>query len=233
MLARYFSLFLDDPALAVIAIGATCASLIVAITFHEFSHSLVATRLGDDTPRRNRRLTLNPAAHFDLMGAIMLLVVGFGWSKPVPVDPSQLRVGRRAGMAAVALAGPFANVIVAALVFQAARVAALALPGGLGAPLADDSIVGFVIFEIVYWNLLLAAFNLIPIPPLDGFRVALGVLPSAAANRLARLEPFGIFALLGLVFIGSWLPGPHLLQRIIEPMMKALGFVALGGQAAW
>ena len=233
MLARYFSLFLDDPALAIFLFAATCASLVVAVTFHEFSHSLVATRLGDQTSRRLGRLTLNPLSHFEWLGALMLLLVGFGWGKPVPVDAGRLRVGARAGMATVALAGPFANVVIAALVFQVSRIAALTLPGGLSAPVVGDPMLSTVISEVVRWNLLLAAFNLLPIAPLDGFRVALGVLPRAAANQFARLEPFGIFILLGVVFIGGWIPGPSVLQRIVEPLMKALGFIALGGQAAW
>ncbi len=233
MIFRYFNLFRDDPALAVLAFAATCISLIVAVTFHEYSHSLVATRLGDHTSRRLGRLTLNPLSHFEWLGALMLLLVGFGWGRPVPVDASRLRVGARAGMAAVALAGPFANVVIAALVFQASRITALALPGGLGAPVVGGPMLGVVISEVVYWNLLLAAFNLLPIAPLDGFKVALGVLPRTIANQFARLEPFGIFILLGVVFIGSWIPGPSVLQRVVEPMMKALGFIALGGQAAW
>ena len=233
MLFRYYRIFLDDPALAFLLFAATCASLVVAVTFHEFSHSLVATRLGDHTSRRLGRLTLNPLSHFEWLGALMLLLVGFGWGRPVPVDATRLRVGARAGMAAVALAGPFANVVIAALVFQASRITALALPGGLGTPVAGGPTLSVVISEVVYWNLLLAAFNLLPIAPLDGFKVALGILPRAAATHFARLEPFGIFILLGVVFMGSWIPGPSLLQRIVEPMMKALGFIALGGQAAW
>ena len=233
MLFRYYRIFLDDPALAVLLFAATCASLVVAVTFHEFSHSLVATRLGDHTSRRLGRLTLNPLSHFEWVGALMLLLAGFGWGRPVPVDAARLRVGARAGMAAVALAGPFANVVIAALVFQASRIAALALPGGLSAPVVGDAILGLVISKIVDWNLLLAAFNLLPIAPLDGFKVALGVLPRAAANHFARLEPYGIYILLGVVFLGSWIPGPSVLQRVVEPMMKALGLIALGGQAAW
>ena len=233
MIFRYFNLLRDDPALAFLLFAATCASLVVAVTFHEFSHSLVATRLGDHTSRRLGRLTLNPLSHFEWLGALMLLLVGFGWGRPVPVDATRLRVGVRSGMAAVALAGPFSNVVIAALVFQASRVAELALPAALSTPVAGVPLLSLVISEIVYWNLLLAAFNLLPIAPLDGFRVALGVLPRAAANQFARLEPFGIFILLGVVFLGSWIPGPSVLQRIVEPMMKGLGFVALGGQSAW
>ena len=233
MLARYYSIFRDDPTLALLLFGATCVSIVVAVTFHEFSHSLVATRLGDHTSRRLGRLTLNPLSHFEWLGALMLFLVGFGWGRPVPVDASRLRVGARAGMAVVALAGPFANVIVAALVFQASRIAELALPAVIGAPVLGDSTLSLVLREIVYLNLLLAAFNLLPIAPLDGFKVALGVLPRAVAEPFARLEPYGVFILLGLVFLGSWIPGPSVLQRVVEPMMKVLGFVAFGGQAAW
>ena len=233
MLARYYSIFREEPALALFLFAATCVSLIVAVSFHEFSHSLVATRLGDHTSRRLGRLTLNPLSHFEWLGALMLLLVGFGWGKPVPVDAARLRVGARTGMAAVALAGPFANLIVAALVFQASRIAALALPDGLSAPVVGDPMLSVVLNEIVYWNLLLAAFNLLPVAPLDGFKVALGILPRAAANAFARLEPYGVFILLGLILIGNWLPGPPILESIVVPVMKALAFVALAGQASW
>ncbi len=198
-----------NVSLATIIAGAV--ALLVGLTFHEFSHAYVADELGDRQPRAMGRLTLNPLAHVDPIGALMLLVAGFGWAKPVMVNPAALRGGRRS-MALVAFAGPLANIAVAVAFAVVYRVINL---GG-------DAI-GFVpalIGLIVQLNILLAIFNLLPIPPLDGYNVALAYLPSAQALLLRRYAPYGVIVLLLLIF----LPGSPLraLLSLSRPITQVL-----------
>jgi Zn-dependent protease len=171
---------------------AAIVALLVGLTFHEFSHAFVADGLGDHRPRAMGRLTLNPLAHIDPIGAIMLLVAGFGWAKPVLVNPYALRTGR-SGMAMVAAAGPVANVIVAV---------AFAITFRVLDTLGFDS--GFAprfVELVVRLNILLAIFNLIPIPPLDGYNVLLTFLPPRQALTLQRYAPYGVIVLLLLVLL--------------------------------
>ena len=172
-------------------------ALVVGLTFHEFSHAAVADSLGDHRPRAMGRLTLNPLPHIDPLGAIMLVVAGFGWAKPVMINPVALRNGRT-GLAMVAAAGPIANVVVAVLAAVLFRVLDLA---GVGA-----TTVMTIIAWVVLLNMTLAVFNLLPIPPLDGYNVALAFLPPRQALFLSRYGQYGVFILLGLVllnYIGS------------------------------
>ncbi|HEX9610047.1 MAG TPA: site-2 protease family protein [Candidatus Limnocylindria bacterium] len=165
-------------------------ALLVGLTFHEFSHALMADRLGDRQPRAMGRLTLNPLPHIDPIGALMLLLAGFGWAKPVMVNPYALRDGPRS-MAVVAAAGPIANVVVAtgfAAVFRLLDLAGV--EGGFAFGLVAN---------IVFLNILLALFNLIPIPPLDGYNVALAFLPPRQALTLQRYAPYGVIVLLVLI----------------------------------
>jgi len=184
---------------------AAAVALLVGLTFHEFSHALVADNLGDRRPRAMGRLTLNPIAHVDPIGALMLVVAGFGWAKPVMVNPAALRGGRRS-MALVAFAGPIANVVVAtvfAVVFRAMDLAGISNGFALN-----------LVALIVQLNILLAIFNLIPIPPLDGYNVALAYLPSRQALIVQQYAPYGVIALLLLIFI----PG--------SPLRAILGLAA-------
>lgn len=167
-------------------------ALLVGLTFHEFSHALLADQLGDHRPRAMGRLTLNPLPHIDPIGALMLVVAGFGWAKPVMVDPSALRGGRR-GMATVAFAGPVANVAVAVAFAIVYRV--LDLGGVQGGFFLN--LVGL----IVQLNILLAIFNLIPIPPLDGYNVLLAFLPPRQAMVVRQYAPYGVIILLLLVLL--------------------------------
>ncbi|MBA3586891.1 MAG: site-2 protease family protein [Chloroflexi bacterium] len=184
---------------------AGAVALLVGLTFHEFSHALVADTLGDRRPRAMGRLTLNPIAHVDPIGALMLVVAGFGWAKPVMVNPAALRGGRRS-MALVAFAGPIANVVVAtvfAVVFRAMDLAGISNGFALN-----------LVALIVQLNILLAIFNLIPIPPLDGYNVALAYLPSRQALIVQQYAPYGVIVLLLLIFI----PG--------SPLRTILGLAA-------
>jgi Zn-dependent protease len=180
--------------------------VILAITLHEAAHGFVAWRLGDDTAYRMGRVTFNPLRHIDLFGtivmpALLLLASGgrvlFGYAKPVPVRFSRLRKPRR-DMVLVAAAGPGINLAMAMAAAMALRPA-MALPGDAGPWVANNLING------VWINVLLCVFNLLPIPPLDGGRVAAGLLPPALARPYARLEPVGILIVLACVFLLPWL----------------------------
>jgi Zn-dependent protease len=172
-------------------IAGIAVALVVGITFHEFSHAFIADQLGDHRPRALGRVSLNPVAHIDPVGALVFVLAGFGWGKPVPVNIYALRPGR-IGMAFVAAGGPIANVIVAVLAGVSYRVAELAGAGGF---LLDIG------FWVVYFNLVLAVFNLIPIPPLDGYNALLAFLPPRSAFAIQRYAPYGIMVLLLLVLL--------------------------------
>jgi len=164
-------------------------ALLIAAPFHEFAHGYAADRLGDPTPRRAGRLTLNPLAHLDPLGTILLVLTGFGWAKPVPIDPGNFPDWRR-GLITVAAAGPIANVVLAILFglpFKLGLVAA-------GSPLARP------LFVIVFINAVLAVFNLIPVPPLDGSKIMIGLLPGQLGIAYARLQAYGVMILIGLIY---------------------------------
>lgn len=193
--------------------------LLFAITLHEASHGFVARRYGDRTAEMLGRLTLNPVKHIDPIGtilvpAVMLLLSGFifGWAKPVPVNTRNLRNPRR-DMIIVAAAGPASNMLMA-LGWGLLISLVLAFGGVLGGAaqwLLQMGEVG------VFFNVLLAIFNLLPIPPLDGGRVASGLLPVGLSAKLDAIEPYGIFIVLGLLFVGLW--------DVLSPAIGALSSV--------
>lgn len=189
-------LFLQN--LDIVTILAVLVALVVGITFHEFSHAWVADQLGDHRPRALGRVSLNPTDHIDPMGALMFVLVGFGWGRPVPVNIGALRPGR-IGMSWVSAAGPLANVAVAVVLAVLFRV--LELVG------ADPPTVRGFLGLAIYFNLALALFNLLPIPPLDGYNFALGLLPPRQALMLQQYAQYGMFALLILVLASYALPG--------------------------
>ncbi|MCS7051208.1 MAG: site-2 protease family protein [Thermomicrobium sp.] len=199
---------------------ATLVAFVVAITIHEFAHAWTALRLGDDTAARLGRVTLNPLAHLDPIGSIGLLFIvflgfGIGWGRPVPVNPNRLRWGHR-GMGVVALAGPLSNVLVAS---------AFALPYRIGLPAAPEPVT-LVVQQLILVNLLLAAFNLIPIPPLDGLKILLGLLPAFWYPVLAPLERYGVGILLVLIVLGS--VGGSVLAAMYLPVYRLLFRLVLG-----
>lgn len=165
-------------------------ALLIAAPLHEAAHAYAADRLGDPTPRRLGRLTLNPLAHLDPLGTILLLIFGFGWAKPVPIDPGNFPDWRR-GLIVVAAAGPLANVILA-LFFG------LPFKLGLLQPLAAGP-VGELLFTLVAINAVLAVFNLLPVPPLDGSKILIGLLPGPLGIAYARLQAYGVLILILLV----------------------------------
>jgi Zn-dependent protease len=189
---------------------------LMAITCHEVSHGFIAYLRGDETAKAMGRLTLNPLKHLDIIGTLMVFIVGIGWAKPVPVNFNNLRHPKQ-DMIWVAAAGPITNFALATLSALAMRgLVAVATPVPDGSPLQMflDPLVLMLAFS-VYINLLLAIFNLIPVPPLDGGRVAVGLLPYRLSLSLARIEPFGMIVIILLVFF------TNLFSIVISPVLNA------------
>jgi Zn-dependent protease len=172
-------------------------ALVIAVTVHELAHGIVADRLGDPTPRRAGRLTLNPLPHIDPFGALAFVVAGFGWAKPVPVTAANLR-RPASGMVVVAVAGPVANFVAA----FAALSAVVWTRGWTGRGDGPDTI-GTMLLIVFEFNVALGIFNLIPIPPLDGGHVLQWLVPSRHAARLGLLTAYGPLLLLALVVSGA------------------------------
>ena len=179
--------------------------LVIAFTIHEFAHAWSAVQLGDDTPRRMGRLTLNPLVHLDPIGSLLLLFAGFGWAKPVQVNPYNLRWGPQMGMAAVAAAGPFSNLVMAALAAIPFRLDIVPGGGGsIGGILPSPS---QFLSEFIFINIILMLFNLIPIAPLDGSKILRGFAPPSWDRVFMQLEQWGPFLLMALVFLGRGVMG--------------------------
>lgn len=232
---RLLPLLFQDPLrfflLLPVLLATIGLALVVAISVHEFSHGLMAYNLGDNTAKRLGRLSLNPLAHLDPLGTLMLFIAGFGWGKPVPVDAFRLRLGHKSGMALVAVAGPASNLVVAGLVALPVKLGLLAwhsplryVPFGQWEPgwIASD-IIGYLLF----YNIILAIFNLIPLPPLDGFRVAAGLLPGDLSISLARFEPYGPALLLMVILLDNF-TGLDILWRFLQPATNLFSTLFVG-----
>ena len=197
-------------------------AFVVAVTIHEFMHAFTAYQLGDPTAARLGRVTLNPVAHFDPLGFFMLIFLllgGFGlaWGRPVPVNPGNFRNPKR-GMLLVAAAGPLSNLVQATVFAIPLRLAPEMVRGW--PPLA-----GTLLLQLVVINLLLAAFNVMPIPPLDGHKILTGLLPDYWYPILAPLERHGFTILLLILFLPLFLPGPlrfDLIGAIVGPVQEVL-----------
>lgn len=189
----------------------------IAITVHEFSHALAAYKLGDSTAQRLGRLTVNPVAHLDPLGTLLLLAVGFGWGKPVPVDGLSLRQPVKWSMAMVSFAGPLANLITAGVIGLGTRLTLSSQPAVL------TELLGY----IVWLNVLLAVFNLIPIPPLDGSRIAAALLPDRMASYFESAARFGPLVLLGLLAVDG-ITGMGILWRVVGGPVESLSSLFLG-----
>lgn len=186
--------------------------LVIAIAIHEFSHAAAADHLGDPTPRLAGRLTLKPSAHLDPLGTLLLFLAGFGWGKPVPFDPFNLRNPKK-DSAIISFAGPFSNLLMAVLASILLRIVATIPALLLSAFLAD------ILSLFVYFNVLLAVFNLVPIHPLDGFKVVAGFLPKKYYHDWLSLEPYGMIFLILLIFPFF---GSSPIITLISPIMNFL-----------
>lgn len=196
----------------------------LAFTFHEFAHAATATALGDPTPRYHGRLTLNPLAHLDVMGTLTLLVAGFGWAKPVPVDPYALRRKTPAGLMLVSLAGPATNLLLGVLAAIPLRFGWISLRPTASAFLPTW---GSFFLEFLTINLALFLFNLIPLAPLDGEKVITFFLPDHWVDVYDRIRPYSPFILLAILFV---LPmfGIDLIYLIIQQPLQRLALFLIG-----
>jgi len=208
-------------------VGAVVSALLLGFTFHEFSHAFAATRLGDPTPRYRGRLSLNPLAHLDPAGTALLFLAGFGWGKPVPVNPSFMRGDPKTNLAITAAAGPLSNLMIAGLAGLAIKmdIVPWRSPFNLQtlAHWGFDDYVGLYLSSIVIFGVILAVFNLIPLFPLDGFSVAVGILPGDLSRTFEELRAWGP----GLLFLLIALPivtGGHfgLLFQVMGPAVNGL-----------
>lgn len=207
-----------DPAVQVILIPV----IIFALSFHEFSHGWMAYRFGDPTAKNAGRLTLNPMAHLDIFGSLALYFMGFGWAKPVPVDPRYLANPKR-DMMWIALAGPISNLIVALI---SGMLFSIFLKFGIinvelvrmARFFSDLPPLAQVLTMSLKINLVLAIFNFIPIPPLDGSRILGGLIPYKYQNELAKFEFYGPRVLMGLIIL-SMFTRINIFSIIISPIM--------------
>jgi len=192
--------------------------IFLGIPIHEWAHCWVASLLGDETPGMEGRLTLNPFAHLDLMGTLMILMTGFGWGKAARVNPYGMRRVRnpRTGMALSALAGPMSNIIQAMILAIPIR---LIMKGWL--PFWGEMRMWEILLAAISVNIGLATFNLLPFPPLDGSRILAGIAPGPIANFLESLEPYAGMILMAILFILPQM-GLDLVGSMIGPMQEFL-----------
>ena len=218
LFSSFMSLFSNEGALFAFVIS--IPGILIAITFHEFAHAFAADKLGDDTPRRQGRLNLNPFKHLDLFGTIMLVFAGFGWGKPVEIDPRNFNrnMSLSKAEAIVSAAGPLMNFILAIL-FEIVLCLIIKLAPGIemanGMLLVSNQAVGIaveVVQSIISINIGLGIFNLIPMPPLDGSKILCGFLPYNAKNWIESHSQ--IFE---LIFIALWIVG--ILSLIVRPII--------------
>jgi len=199
-------------------------TLLISLTFHEFAHAWTAVQLGDDTPRLAGRLTLNPLKHLDLIGSVMLIIAGFGWAKPVPVNPIALRRKSPAGLMMVALSGPLSN-------FLLAVVGGLVLRFNIVTDTYSyneyiPSLFNFI-FYFVALNIGLMLFNLLPIPPLDGEKILSYLLPEQLGAFYDQLRPYGPLILMVVLIVGPTF-GFNLFDKFLNPAVDALTQVITG-----
>lgn len=211
-----FNLLFSNP----IAFIIISLLLVIAISAHEFSHAFAADKLGDPTPSLAGRLTINPLAHLDPLGTVLLLFAGFGWGKPVPFDPFNLKDPKR-DAAIISFAGPASNLIMAV-------VSAILLRLFDSLPfLFFNSLLAEILQLFIYFNILLAIFNLIPVHPLDGFKVVAGLLPKKYYADWMSLSPYGMIFLILLIFPFF---GTSPVTTIISPIVNFLLSFLLPGK---
>lgn len=185
-------------------------ALVISLSVHEFAHAWVSDRLGDPTARHLGRVTLNPKAHVDPLGMLLLVVAGFGWGRPVPFNPLNLKYPKR-DSALIALAGPASNFILATIT---AVVLKFVNPG---------SLVEGALYLLVFYNLMLGVFNLMPFHPLDGFKIVGGLLPNNLAVQWYQMQPYGIVILVAFIFTNSF---QKIVLPVVDILTKLLGVTA-------
>jgi Zn-dependent protease len=185
--------------------------LLYSIIFHELAHGWVAYLMGDPTAKSLGRLSLNPLKHLDPMGTIMLFIFGFGWAKPVPVNFNQLR-DRHKGMILVSAAGIITNMLLAFIALFLNQL--LSLP--------PSSMPAVLLYYFAQINIILAAFNLIPLPPLDGSKILMGFASPSVQNFLFRLDRYGFFIIIALLYLGVLDPVIHFFRWMILSLIKLL-----------
>ena len=225
MILIFFKVLLEAPEAFFILMAALTVSILGGLVFHEVAHAYVADSLGDRTARSFGRLTLDPRPHLHPIGTILIFVVGFGFARPVPVNARNLRNPRR-GMLLVSVAGAATNLLIAALAGLPIRLGWVPFfHPFVGSSNADfwaqiwtqspENLLGLFLGTIVLLNVILGVFNLLPIPPLDGFRAALSILPPELSREFAKLEPWGFGVLLLLIFVP--IGGSSLLFEVMGP----------------
>jgi Zn-dependent protease len=215
--------------------------IMIAVIFHEVAHGYIALKLGDTTARDMGRLTLNPLPHIDPVGTILipglliLLNAGFvfGYARPVPVNFMRLRNPKR-GMALVALAGPATNILIALVAAVLIRLLILADPGLTGQIMSHGPSTGvfaalgvsaaYILFYTFFLSVILAIFNLIPVPPLDGGRIAVGLLPEGAARSYSKIEPFGMIIVVAILFLDPF----RIFSTVLSAVTGLISWFLLG-----
>jgi Zn-dependent protease len=194
------NLLIQNPAAFILL----AVPLLYSIILHELAHGWVANKMGDPTAKWLGRLSLNPIKHLDPIGTFMLLVFGFGWAKPVPVDFENLR-DKRKGLILVSSAGIIMNMLLAFISLLLFRILSP----------SPDEVTYTLLYYMAQINIMLASFNLIPIPPLDGSKILMGFISNKVRYTLESLEPYGLFIIIGLLYIGALNPIIYLFRWII------------------
>jgi len=234
LLLTYSELLQEGALLFLTFAGSVVTALIVGIAFHEFSHAFTADRLGDRTARLMGRVSLNPIRHLDPAGTLFLVIGGFGWGKPVPVNPSRLRNGPQTGRAMVAAAGPLANLLLAAVAAVPIQLGMVDWRSPFLVPrtVSDwgfGEYAGLYLSAVIVFNVVLAVFNLLPLAPLDGFSVAVGLLPRDLSRTVAQLEQYGPGILMILIVMPFVTQGKvSLLHSIMSPVINGLTRIIAG-----
>ena len=226
----FISVLSESPLAFVILASALVFAMLEGLIFHEFCHAYVADRLGDRTARWAGRLTLNPKSHYDPIGTTLIFFVGFGWAKPVPVNPNNTKNPKQS-MAVIALAGPASNLVVAGLAGLPIKLGWIPLyhpfinssQAGSWVQIWTDSpqdLAGLFFGTVLLLNVMLGVFNMLPIPPLDGSRVLAGLLPDDLAREYAKLEPWGFGILMLLIMAPFITNGQFSLFTILGPVVQ-------------
>ena len=239
MIFAYLDLLRGSQTAFLVFFGAVVTALLMGITFHEFSHALAATRLGDPTPRYRGRLSLNPLAHLDPVGTMLLFIAGFGWGKPVEVNPRLMRGDPKTNMALTAAAGPISNLVVAGIAGVPIKLGvvdwhtpffAWGQPSDyvkqVVATWGVSDYLGLYLSSIIIFGTILALFNLTPLWPLDGFSVAVGILPRDLSQEMERLRAWGpgllLLLLFGIPIFTGWNPFFDLLRPAVNGVASLL-----------